>query len=382
MQRNSFLGGPITEIVKYEWPITGLGVCQIGFGVCDNTGLVLQTTTVTPETMIDYYANTATYINPNHNGKPMPGKVKDLERLLQTVDFTLNGLPTSVLQLGSSDGYTLACFKNAGAEQVLGVEPGEKARSFALARYGIESLAGTAENFDSSEKFELVILTHVLEHLYDPLLVLRKLKRNLADDGHLLIEVPLWERLEKQPVGVLSFEHLNYFSEDTLNLLLNAAGFESVYSAKLFNTNQYPVITVVAKMFSEQYAVKPRCESGKTLLNSYLKKEKNFWSIAREKILKQQQTGYPTYIYGAGIHTSQLLFHVMIWDDIDLQGFIDSSQTKQGKELLTLIVQSPDCLTTLPSGANIIISSAASESYIEKSINSIRNDLNMIKLYS
>lgn len=311
----------------------------------------------------------------------MPGKVKDVKRLLRTLDFTLNELPSSVLQIGSSDGYTLSCFKHAGVKQLLGVEPGEKARHFAKTTYGIESLAGTAEDFDSNDKFELVVLTHVLEHLYDPLLVVRELQKNITDGGHLLIEVPLWERLDKQPVGVLTFEHVNYFSEDTLNLLLNAAGFESVYSAKLFNVNQYPVITVIAKKSDEQSLIKAHCESGKTLLDKYLKKEKNFWAMARRKIQAQMRKGSPIYIYGAGIHISQLLFHVDL-NDANLQGFIDSSPTKQSKELLKKMVQSPDCLPNLPSGTNLIISSAASERYIESSINSIRNDLNVIKLYS
>ncbi len=97
------------------------------------------------------------------------------------------------------------------------------ARRFAKNHYGIECVSGTAEDYDLDERFELIVLTHILEHLYDPLCVLNKLHANLVADGLLLIEVPLWERLDKQPVGVLSFEHVNYFSEDALIATLYGA---------------------------------------------------------------------------------------------------------------------------------------------------------------
>ena len=65
--------------------------------------------------MLAYYADTATYGNPNHNGRPMPEKAKDVKRLVETVKITLNRLPSKILQVGSSDGYTLSVFKGAGA---------------------------------------------------------------------------------------------------------------------------------------------------------------------------------------------------------------------------------------------------------------------------
>lgn len=76
MKRKSFLGDYVKEVVSYQWPVTGLDTCEVGFGVCEKSGLILQSTSVTPEKMIEYYSNTATYINPNHNGKPMPKTLK------------------------------------------------------------------------------------------------------------------------------------------------------------------------------------------------------------------------------------------------------------------------------------------------------------------
>jgi hypothetical protein len=226
-----------------------------------------------------------------------------------------------------------------------------------------------------------MILTHVIEHIYDPLSVLKNLNSKLKDNGHLLIEVPLWESLESQPMGVLTFEHLNYFSELTLQNLLNLAGFESVYIEKIYDVNRYPVICVVA-IKNQDIALNDKfCSESKILLDLYIKKERNFWSDVKEKILSKVNLEMPTYIYGSGIHTSQLLGNTNIQDQINLKGFFDTSESKQGKALLDLIILKPE-LEVLEPGTNVLISSFASEKFIYEFILSVRNDLNIVKIYN
>lgn len=46
------------------------------------------------------------------------------------------------------------------------------------------------ENFKSEEKFDVIIATHVLEHVDDPIFLLKKLKENLTERGRIIIIVP------------------------------------------------------------------------------------------------------------------------------------------------------------------------------------------------
>jgi SAM-dependent methyltransferase len=381
MQRQSFFGSDTTELIQYKWPVAGIGECRIGFGFCIKTGIILQTTTVTPDTMLEFYENTATYVNPNHSGKPMPVKVLAVKRWINTINNCLGFIPESVLEIGSGDGYTLSCFREAGSKSVLGIEPSHLSRDYAKSEYDIMSISETVEEFKTNSLFDLMILTHVIEHIYDPLSMLKNLNRNLKDSGHLLIEVPLWESLESQPMGVLTFEHLNYFSELTLQNLLNLAGFESVFIEKVYDVNHYPIICVVAKKNQDVALNDKFCSESKTLLDLYIKKERNFWSDVKEKILTKVNLEMPTYIYGSGIHTSQLLGNTNIKDQINLKGFFDTSESKQGKALLDLIILKPE-LELLEPGTNVIISSFASEKFIYEFILSIRNDLNIINIYN
>jgi SAM-dependent methyltransferase len=83
-----------------------------------------------------------------------------------------------------------------------------------------------------AERFDLVTLTHVLEHLLNPISVLERLRHALAD-GVLLVEVPnADDRLLKAWGGryrpLCPGDHVSFFSESSLTTLLSAAGFDVV----------------------------------------------------------------------------------------------------------------------------------------------------------
>ncbi len=384
MKRESFFGGEIDELISQTWQIPGVGSKHIGFGICHSSGLVLQTTAVTPEQMLAYYAHTATYVNPNNNGGPQEKKVRDLSRFIHLVNDLIPEQPKSALQIGSSDGYTLSRFRDSGIEQVLGVDPSEASRNFAKQTYSIESIAGSAEDFECDQKFDLLVLTHILEHLYNPIDVLLKIKHYLNDSGHVLIEVPLWERVDLQPIGVLTFEHVNYFCENSLLLLMQKTGFDVVHISKNFNTNQYPVISLIAKNNLNSSTIPtPRnnYDTNREILKKHLEVTKQSWSDASEKIKKQLNTQKKLYIYGGGIHTTQMLASTNIETYQAIQAIFDSSPSKWGKQLGNYEIIDPKRLKTLDAGTNILVSSAASETNIVKFIQSKRQDLNIIKLY-
>ena len=75
-------------------------------------------------------------------------------------------------------------------------------------------------------------MSHVLEHLTDPAAVLQKIKKWLKPDGIIHIRVPNIEsKLLNHKIfflGELSpYQHLYYFSPNTISLLLMKAGLNS-----------------------------------------------------------------------------------------------------------------------------------------------------------
>lgn len=384
MKRVSFLGGHLDELVRYDWPLPDIGTHTIGFGICQQSGLIMQSETVTPKLMEKYYRSVATYVNPSSSGKPTEAKVKDLDRLVSLTKQGMKQVPKRVLQIGSSDGYTLHRFREAGSTTVLGVDPGEASVEFAKSQYNVDCLNCGIEEASINGEFDLCVLTHVLEHLYEPQRCLEKIQNYLNHkNGYILVEVPLWERPDIQPLGVLAFEHLNYFCESSLLQLLYVAGFEALHISKNYYINHYPVITVLARINSDLPDTQFYTNFSRNLdtAKSYLARENAFWANTNSILNEKIKPGSPTVIYGGGIHTSQVLAMTDLGKKYSVQEIIDSSPTKWNSYLGDYLIQSPERLVPLDSGSNIVISSLGWQEDIKNYVMSVRSDLNIITLH-
>jgi SAM-dependent methyltransferase len=81
--------------------------------------------------------------------------------------------------------------------------------------------------------FDVVLMSHSLEHMYDPLGVLAEVRRILDDPGVLVVAVPNAEGLESRLFGRWWRQwdpprHLYHFGQTTLARLLDRAGFRVV----------------------------------------------------------------------------------------------------------------------------------------------------------
>ena len=281
-------------------------------------------------------------------------------------------MPNSAFQIGCSDGYTLSRFRKAGVRLVEGIDPSFTAHKLAQELNNVETIVGTFEEFTPKRRYDLLILTHILEHLYDPVEVMNKCSSMQKNGGWALIEVPLFERIDKFPPGLLTLEHLNYFSESTLLQLLYLTGYLPYLIEKRFYGNEYPVITVMArKEISKHIELTSDFNRSSSLLRDYLQKEISQWKKIELGVTKQIKKGTVVYVWGAGIHTSQLFAFTDLKKYLSIKGLIDSSPTKWGKQFGDLKCHAPDTVD-LKAGDTIIVSSYASENEIYESLEKYR----------
>lgn len=132
----------------------------------------------------------------------------------------------TVLDIGCSNGVFLDLF--AGSE-TWGVEPSgsgdiAKKKGHKILKIAFEK-ANLPENY-----FDLIILNHVVEHMEDPRLVLKKIKPLLKTAGIVFIDVPNFGSLSSKILGkkwpyLLPEEHKSQFTKESLTKLLIENGF-------------------------------------------------------------------------------------------------------------------------------------------------------------
>lgn len=134
-----------------------------------------------------------------------------------------------ILEIGAGDGAVLESLrKNSFGQEWCALEITSSAVAI-LNSKGIPSQVfdGGYVPYDDNS-LDLVILTHVVEHLEHPRMILREAARVAR---HVFVEVPLEHTIRMKdedvfrPVG-----HLNYYTASTARMLLISAGFDIVGS--------------------------------------------------------------------------------------------------------------------------------------------------------
>lgn len=133
-----------------------------------------------------------------------------------------------ICDLGCGHADHLRRFRDLGFE-VIGVDPDPDARRQA-AEAGVTVLDGTAESIPELEgKFDLVVMTHALEHCRDPKVAIAN--AFALTKGSCYIEVPncASEHFRKFSVCSTMFDaprHIHFFTPDCLALMAEQAGFK------------------------------------------------------------------------------------------------------------------------------------------------------------
>jgi len=134
----------------------------------------------------------------------------------------------TILDYGCGTGEFLLEMQQGGW-RTYGYEPAEKARHIAI-QYGLTLL----ESLDQlSSPVDVITLWHVLEHIHEPISLLKHLKKILTAEGLLVIAVPnplsIDSRLfRKNWVAYDAPRHLYHFRPSDLESLLQPLGFRIV----------------------------------------------------------------------------------------------------------------------------------------------------------
>jgi 2-polyprenyl-3-methyl-5-hydroxy-6-metoxy-1,4-benzoquinol methylase len=135
----------------------------------------------------------------------------------------------TLLDIGSGKGHALSVLREAGFK-VQGIEPNATTAQFARQEYGLDVIQGVLlEDSFREGSFDVVTMSHLIEHLPSPNRELQKVHRILRTGGYLFIETPRIDSLSFHLLGKrwrqFIPDHYYFFTFRTIQSLLEQRGF-------------------------------------------------------------------------------------------------------------------------------------------------------------
>lgn len=221
-------GAEFKQLARHDRNL--LGITTVG---CNHCGLVQTNPRPTASGLERFYRD---HYRVFYQGATEPDAVyianlnKD-QRLAYTAKFFTEkiglSLNATVLDYGCGEGSLFAALRQAGFSGAFyGVELNSSFGEYA-SRYGDATVSNSIR---SRELVDLAVVNHVLEHLHDPIEILREIRGLIKPDGLLYVDVPDAE--EYETIYDLHMAHIFHFTERTLTNIVERAGFSINYVEK------------------------------------------------------------------------------------------------------------------------------------------------------
>ena len=222
---------------------------------CKSCGFIF-TQHVPPPDEIGKYYRSQDYVSHSDTRQGLMNKVYHMARNImlgrkfRMIDQVAQG--KKMLDIGTGTAYFPAYMKGKGY-RVAGVEIDNKAREFAKKEFGL-TVYSPEQFLDNhiNEKFDVITLWHVLEHLDDFNLYLKKMLEHLEEEGTLVIALPNCTSLDARFykefwAGYDVPRHLWHFTPSSFKMLAEKHGLV------ISKMKRLPLDPFYNSMLSEKY---------------------------------------------------------------------------------------------------------------------------------
>lgn len=333
---------------------------------CPVCGLVYADTPVRQEAYDRYYAEHSKYEDP---AVATGGGASELDRtrlawLAERI--AAHTAPTArILDLGCAGGGLLESLRNRGFLRLHGVDaaPGCIERVRQLGIGATQASLSQLSMADIDGPFDVIVLSHVLEHVVDLSALLAAVAALLAPGGRIYAETPDAARYADFPFVPCYFfdsEHINHFDTIRLGALGSAFGFD-MQTAGTVDLEVGPAVLYPAcwVWLASGAGGKPRSlPTDKQLaasVTAYVNQCRRAESFPELEHLASSNR--PVIVWGAGSF-AQRLFGASLIQRCNIVAVVDRDRNKQGLNFAGFVVQAPEAALAAQSDAIVVIAAA------------------------
>lgn len=336
---------------------------------CDKCGMIYAGDVEESMPIDEYYNVLSKYEDNNFTLSPVISAF--YERVADFLEGNINK-EAKILDIGCAFGGLLYSLKKRGYNNLAGVEPSKNNCEYAMNHFGIKVYHGALgyENELTAlvkTRFDLIIMSGVLEHIYDLKKALQEAKKLLDEAGMICIIVPDAELFcdNTDLYQEFSTEHINYFNISSLKQLFSRAGMKCMaqYQDKICFYGLAGNIMTLWKMDKNKEA------GGENIDNSAIRKYLLQCAAVADKVRQKITTEdlkNGIYIWCAGTMTA-MLYQLGIVTKDSVKVIVDSNLNYQGYKIFGHTVESPEVLKGIPE-LPIVIASQYAQKAIEKQI--------------
>jgi SAM-dependent methyltransferase len=254
-----------------------------------------------------------------------------------------------ILDVGTGMAHLLGAFKRAGYENLLGVDPSPQSAIGAMERYGVRVVATPISQMAfAGERFDLVLLTSVIEHLRDAISSLREVAALVTPGGAICVDAPDASSFAKYvaaPFQQFSLEHINYFSAPSLENAFGRIGYaaETIWT-DVRHDGPIPE-QALSGLFRASAASRPLMRDHVTepALRDYVESSRKIEEELAKPIEALRGANQPVIVWGVGTLTLRLLARGA-FRGLNIAAFVDSNKNYQGKSVNGVSILAPTAL--------------------------------------
>jgi SAM-dependent methyltransferase len=315
--------------------------------VCRHCGAGFADGIPSQEEMDLYYSEQSKYAYDHSGGRESPWDFGRFETIVGQVAPRLKSANARILDIGCATGGLLSVFRRRGFQDVMGADPSPACSEAARRLHGVDVRVATlARVRDWGERFDLVLMVGVLEHLREVGEAVRIAFRLLAPGGLLYCAVPDVEGLAlcpNAPYQQFSVEHVNFFSMRSLDRLMAGCAMTPVDSWR--NTVEWREGArepIAAGVYAPGPAPKPAFDAGtQPALERYLEASRQGDRELLSRIASLVVSHEPLLVWGAGTLARRLLA-MSEFGKTNIVAFVDSNALLQGRLLAGRPILSPE----------------------------------------